>query len=131
MTAFLKRAKARIERLEGQLPADSIRSCLIDLINSLGGCLSGRSTDEEIIREARFVANRNKINLSADLTPEVIAARESLRAKGWSYREAMIELGCSYTHLAHTLTGRRESKRLLAAIDALWPVDCSRSLSRE
>ncbi|EIP97499.1 hypothetical protein OpiT1DRAFT_01939 [Opitutaceae bacterium TAV1] len=42
-----------------------------------------------------------------------------MRRKGWSWRRAAIALGCSYTHLAHMLTGRRESAVLAARIDAL------------
>ncbi|RRJ95640.1 hypothetical protein Ga0100231_016490 [Opitutaceae bacterium TAV4] len=43
----------------------------------------------------------------------------ALRLKGWSWRRAAIALGCSYTHLAHTLTGRRSSDSLASRIDAL------------
>jgi hypothetical protein len=53
------------------------------------------------------------------LSLEVKAARADLRAKGWSYRTAALELGCSLTHLAWVLTGRRQSQRLLDAIVAL------------
>ena len=43
----------------------------------------------------------------------------TLRRKGWSWRRAAVALGCSYTHLSHTLTGRRSSALLTARIDAL------------
>ena len=48
-------------------------------------------------------------------------ARDSLAAKGWTYRAAAPALGVCFTHLALVLTGRRESRRLLAAIEALPP----------
>lgn len=50
---------------------------------------------------------------------EVNAAREELERKGWSYRTAAPELGCSVTHLSWVLTGRRQSRRLLEAIAAM------------
>lgn len=46
-------------------------------------------------------------------------AKKSLRTKGWSYRTAAPLLGVHYTHLCQVLTGRRKSRRLLAAIEAL------------
>lgn len=55
----------------------------------------------------------------ASLPPKIRKARKILRARGWSYRSAAPLLGISYQHLAMVLTGRRESKRLLAAIAAL------------
>lgn len=47
--------------------------------------------------------------------------RKDLRRKGWSWRRAAEAVGCSYTHLAHTLTGRRESQPLLKRLSALQP----------
>jgi transcriptional regulator with XRE-family HTH domain len=47
--------------------------------------------------------------------------RQELRKKGWSWRRAAKAVGCSYTHLAHTLTGRRESNPLLQRLNALPP----------
>lgn len=44
------------------------------------------------------------------------AARAQLKAKGWSYRTAAPALGVCYQHIAFVLTGRRSSRRLLAAI---------------
>jgi len=46
-------------------------------------------------------------------------AKRSLKRKGWSYRTAAPRLGVCYQHLALVLTGRRESRRLLLAIDRL------------
>jgi len=43
-------------------------------------------------------------------------AKRSLKHKGWSYRTAAPVLGVCYQHLALVLTGRRTSRRLLAAI---------------
>ena len=47
------------------------------------------------------------------------AAKRTLKRKGWSYRTAAPRLGVCYQHLALVLTGRRESRRLLLAIDSL------------
>mgnify|MGYP003894401437 CR=1 FL=1 len=52
-------------------------------------------------------------------TPEVQAARNDLRRKGWSQAEAARELGVSSVHLCYVLTGRRNSKRILTAIHNL------------
>jgi len=49
----------------------------------------------------------------------VARARQHLQATGWSYRTAATELGCSFTQLAHVLTGRRRSQSLLDRIVAL------------
>ncbi|MEI6034508.1 MAG: hypothetical protein WCS65_09540 [Verrucomicrobiae bacterium] len=51
--------------------------------------------------------------------PTVDTARATLRRKGYSYRRAATALGCSFTHLSHVLTSRRESRRLLARIATL------------
>lgn len=53
------------------------------------------------------------------LSKAVNEARRSLARKGWSYRTAAPLLGVHHVHLALVLTGRRESRRLLAAIHAL------------
>ena len=47
------------------------------------------------------------------------AHKKLLKAKGWSYRAAAPKLGVHYVHLALVLTGKRVSKRLLAAIQSL------------
>lgn len=49
------------------------------------------------------------------------AARERLRALGWSYRTVAPVLGVCYVHLCFVLTGRRQSRRLLDAIADLPP----------
>lgn len=49
----------------------------------------------------------------------VSSARRHMRRAGWSYRAAAKHLGCSNTHLALVLTGRRESRSLLQRIHAL------------
>jgi hypothetical protein len=48
-------------------------------------------------------------------------AKVKLKSKGWSYRSAAPLLGVHYCHLCRVLTGKRESRRLLLAIDALPP----------
>jgi lambda repressor-like predicted transcriptional regulator len=48
-----------------------------------------------------------------------ITAKLILKKRGWSYRTAAPRLGVCYQHLALVLTGRRESRRLLAAIAKL------------
>jgi len=45
--------------------------------------------------------------------------KKQLKSKGWSYRGAAKQLGYSYTHVVHTLTGRRYSFRLLQALSSL------------
>lgn len=52
-------------------------------------------------------------------TKHLLAAKRTLRARGWSYRRAAPQLGVCYQHLALVLTGRRESQRLLARIEAI------------
>lgn len=54
-----------------------------------------------------------------DSAPSLNRTKRVLREKGWSYRTAAPVLGISYQHLAMVLTGRRESRRLLAAIASL------------
>lgn len=46
-------------------------------------------------------------------------AKVTLKAKGWSYRKAAPELGVTYQHLSEVLNGKRESRRILAAIQRL------------
>lgn len=59
----------------------------------------------------------------SSLPLEVRRAKKTLADKGWSYRAVAPLLGVHWSHLAKVLTGRRESKRLLAAIAALPPRD--------
>jgi len=42
-----------------------------------------------------------------------------LKRKGWSYREAALELGCTYQHVSYVLNGHRESRSLLIKINRL------------
>jgi len=49
----------------------------------------------------------------------VTKARQHFYASGWSYRAAAPVLGVSYQHLAQVLTGERQSRRLLSAVQAL------------
>lgn len=53
------------------------------------------------------------------ISREVTRARKHLLDTGWSYRTAASELGCSFTQLAHVLTGRRRSKSLVDRVLAL------------
>ena len=53
------------------------------------------------------------------ISKPVERARKHLAATGWSYRSAARELGCSFTQLAHVLTGRRASKSLVDRLTAL------------
>ena len=55
------------------------------------------------------------------LSPKVAAARSHFYARGWSYRAGAQQLGVSYQHLCEVLTGKRESRRLIAAVLALPP----------
>lgn len=48
--------------------------------------------------------------------PAVQAARDTLRRKGWSHREAAERLGVSTYHLSLVLNNRRVSRRILNAI---------------
>ncbi len=60
-----------------------------------------------------------KLEVERAVAAPVRAARVSLRGKGWSYRAAAPLMGVSYQHLAHVLTGRRESRKLLKLIHDL------------
>ncbi len=55
------------------------------------------------------------------ISREVSRARKHLLSTGWSYRSAAGELGCSFTQLAHVLTGRRRSQSLVCRILQLPP----------
>ena len=48
--------------------------------------------------------------------PAVQAARDTLRRKGWSHREAAEQLGVSTYHLSLVLNNHRVSRRILNAI---------------
>lgn len=51
--------------------------------------------------------------------PAVQAARNALRAKGWTQAAAAAVLGITPIHLCYVLNGRRESRRVLSAIQHL------------
>lgn len=51
--------------------------------------------------------------------PQVQAARNTLRRKGWTQSAAAKLLGVSPEHLCYVLNGRRQSLRILHAIDRL------------
>lgn len=53
------------------------------------------------------------------LSAEIKKARQSLEEKNWTMRAAARALGYSWGHFVLVMTGRRESKRLLAAVCAL------------
>lgn len=50
---------------------------------------------------------------------DVQAARNTLRRKGWSQISAAAVLEVTPEHLCYVLNGRRQSRRILAAIDAM------------
>ncbi len=52
-------------------------------------------------------------------SPQVQAARDQLRRKGWTQVEAAPLLGVSAVHLCYVLNGRRISHRLLDAVRSL------------
>lgn len=49
------------------------------------------------------------------------SAKARLKELGWSYRRVAPLLGVRFEHLCLVLNGHRESRRLLAAIEALPP----------
>jgi len=51
--------------------------------------------------------------------PDVQAARNALRTKGWSQAQAARQIGVSTIHMNYVLNARRESRRLLRAIHQL------------
>jgi hypothetical protein len=55
----------------------------------------------------------------APKTSSVQAARNALRAKGWTQAAAAQVLGVTPIHLCYVLNGRRESRRVLTAIQHL------------
>ena len=61
----------------------------------------------------------NGIGAYALVSGSLLHAKRTLRARGWSYHRAAPQLGVCYQHLALVLTGRRESQRLLARIEAI------------
>jgi hypothetical protein len=59
------------------------------------------------------------MNATANRPPEVQKARNTLRHKGWKQQAAAPLLGVTRQHLTLVLTGRRQSRRILAAIQEL------------
>lgn len=55
------------------------------------------------------------VNTCANLA----VTKQRLAAKGWSNRTAAAHLGCTPTHLSYVLNGHRQSRSLIAAIEAL------------
>lgn len=51
--------------------------------------------------------------------PEIQKARNTLRRRGWSQKDAAVHLGITRTHLTYVLNSRRSSRRILAAIQEL------------
>jgi hypothetical protein len=51
--------------------------------------------------------------------PEVQAARNALRSKGWTQVEAAKALGVTPIHLSYVLNARRESRRIIREIQHL------------
>ena len=47
------------------------------------------------------------------------AHKVTIKRRGWSQQKAAAFIGVSYEHLNRVLNGHRESRRLLAAIEAL------------
>lgn len=58
-------------------------------------------------------------NAIPNRSPEIQAARLTLRRKGWSHETAATQLGVSRVHLTFVLNGRRVSRRILEAIKEL------------
>ena len=79
----------------------------------------GFELDDTPARNFGGFTYKSPAELLKPITRQTMAARAALAAGGWSYRKAAKELGCSYQHLAHVLTGCRESISLLARIMAL------------
>lgn len=59
------------------------------------------------------------ITTTTKRSPDIQAARNALRRKGWTQAAAARHLGVSAVHLCYVLTGRRVSVRLIASIHAL------------
>lgn len=45
--------------------------------------------------------------------------KQLLKQRGWSYRAAAPLLGVTYQHICLVMTGKRQSRRLLAKIEKL------------
>lgn len=73
----------------------------------------------EVSDYSDMIPRNRSVGNDPSYSEEVNVARKSLARKGWSYRALAAHLGLSYTQVSHVLTGRRQSRRLLAAIEAL------------
>ena len=52
-------------------------------------------------------------------SPEILAAREEMKRKGWSYRTAASFLGVTYQHICLVLNEKRTSLSLLRRLTSL------------
>jgi transcriptional regulator with XRE-family HTH domain len=52
-------------------------------------------------------------------SPEIQAARNTLRGRGWTIASVARHLGITREHLSLVLNGRRQSRRILSAIQEL------------
>jgi hypothetical protein len=52
-------------------------------------------------------------------SPNLDDVKKRLAAAGWSNRTAAAQLGCTPTHLSYVLNGHRQSRSLIASIEAL------------
>jgi len=58
-------------------------------------------------------------NTIAKRPPEIQQARNCLRGRGWTIAGVAKHLGITREHLSLVLNGRRQSRRILAAIQEL------------
>ena len=72
------------------------------------------------IRNAQHLVNLMPTSTATKkLKPEIQAARKALRVKGWSQAQVAERLGISRIHVCYVLNGRRESRRVINAINHL------------
>lgn len=64
---------------------------------------------------------RERHESNRQYSSEVLAARQELKIKGWSYRTAAPFLGVTYQQIGYVLTGKRSSNALLRRIHCLPP----------
>lgn len=72
-----------------------------------------------------MVTRHHALSNDPSLPANVREAREIIASRGWTLRAAAEHLGYSWGHFILVLTGQRESRRLLAAIEDL-PTRCHR-----
>lgn len=58
-------------------------------------------------------------NATINRPPDVQAARNFIRRKGWTHVEVAKRLGVTPEHMSYVLNGRRVSRRILEAIKEL------------